>query len=82
MIVENYLFGPLLFKTTVEQEDIEKIKLLFNCTPNHDYSKNLLGNLEGEFKIDSTNYKNLISKYIHGFCKNYENYYNEKCGIL
>ena len=82
MIVENYFFGPLLFKTTVKHEDIEKIKLLFDCTPNHDYRKNLLGNLEGEFKIDSTNYQNLISKYIDGFRKNYENYYNQKCGNL
>ncbi len=82
MIIENYSFGPLLFKTTVEQEDIKKIKLLFNCTPNDDYSKNLLGNLKGEFKIDSTNYQNLINKYVYGFCKNYEHYYNQKCDNL
>ena len=78
MILKNYVFGPLLCQMTVEQEDIEKIKLLFDRSPKYDFKKRLIGNLQGEFFLNLKSYSNIIHKYIYAFKQNCEDYYGRK----
>jgi hypothetical protein len=74
----NYNFfhwGPFLYKTRIEDEELRKIKLLCKKDKRKDHRKNLAGLIRHEYKIDKEKLFPIISSYIESYVKaGYENY--------
>jgi len=69
-----YHWGPLLFKTTVRPEDIKILKKLCD-EDKENWSDNLAGIIDGEFKIDSAEYTKIISPYMKAYQAAYKEWY-------
>mgnify|MGYP003137468749 FL=1 len=69
-----YHWGPLLFKTTLRQDDINALKGI--CSqPKEIWSENLAGIIEGEYKIDSATYTKIITPYLKAYQSAYKEWY-------
>ena len=72
----NYTFfhwGPFLYKTSLKQEEIEKIKNL--CSKElKDYTDNLAGLIKHEHQLDEKKLFSIISPYIQSYSKAYLDY--------
>jgi len=69
----NYTFfhwGPFLYKTSLKQEEIEKIKNLCSKKLKY-YTKNLAGLIKHEHEIDEKKLFPIISPYIQSYTKAY-----------
>jgi hypothetical protein len=69
-----YYWGPLLYNTEINNEDINKIKLLCDNNRNikNDARKGLAGHIKEEYSID----KNDFSKIIFPYLTEYKNAFN------
>jgi len=68
-----YHWGPFLYKTVLELEELEKIKKL--CSKkSKDYRKNLAGLIKHEHIVDSKKILPIIYPYLKSYLKAYSNY--------
>jgi|TARA_R110002012_G_C11415208_1_gene587551 uncharacterized protein (TIGR02466 family) len=78
----NYTFfhwGPFLYKTSLEQKEIEKIKNL--CSKElKEYANNLAGLVKHEHQIDEKKLFPIISPYIQSYTKAYLDYGTDPIG--
>ena len=72
-------WGPFLYKTSLEQEEIEKIKNL--CSKqSKDYRDNLAGLIKHEHVIDVEEIFPIINPYINSYMEAYSNYAAKSMG--
>lgn len=68
----NYNFfhwGPFLYKTKIEKEELEKIKLLCKKDKAKDYRENLAGFIKNEYEIDKEKLFPIISPYVESYLR-------------
>jgi len=68
----NYQFfywGPFLYKTKIEDEELKKIKLLCKKDKTKDYRKNLAGFIRNEYEIDKEKLLPIIFPYVESYLK-------------
>ena len=76
---EFFHWGPFLYRTTMLQEEINKIKNL--CSKqSKDYRKNLAGIIKHEHKIDPKKLFPILISYIQSYVKAYAEHYNKPLG--
>jgi hypothetical protein len=77
-MIINYNFfhwGPFLYKTKIQDKELQKIKLLCKKDKRKDHRKNLAGLIRHEYKIDKEKLFLIISPYIESYAKaSYEHY--------
>jgi hypothetical protein len=71
-----YYWGPLLYKTKIENEDIKK--LLHICNKNNNFNKGLAGHLKNQFLINVKDYVLIIQKYFNNYKNTFEEFYPKK----
>ena len=71
-----FYWGPLLFRTIVEDTDLIEVGKL--CKKEFSNNHNLAGHLEEQFKIDNNKLENILKKYLNVFEKASSIYYNKK----
>lgn len=79
----NYHFfnwGPFLYKTKINDEEREKIKLLCIKDKEKDFRKRLAGLIKNEYEIDKEKLFQIISPYITSYLKAAYEHYGLMCG--
>jgi hypothetical protein len=71
-----FFTGPLIFKTKVSLEDIEKIKKLCSKDVKKDFSNQLAGHIEHEYVIDVNKMQLILHKYLEKHKEAYKIFYN------
>ena len=77
-----YYWGPLLFKTKLPEEVLQKIKKLCKKDPDKSYVKNLAGDIKDEYAINEIEIDNIIKPYINTFREAFLNWYGSSIGEL
>ena len=72
-----YLWGPLVFQTTVDKKDITKIKKLCKKDKVKDYKTSLAGIIEEEFEIDKEKYMAILQPYMIKYASAHKQWYDE-----
>ena len=62
-----YFWGPLLFKTILQKQDIVNIKKLCNKKKSNLYVKDLAGVIDNEYTVDKIKLVKIIDKYLVAF---------------
>ena len=70
-----YHWGPLLFKTTINPDDIKALRAICDKA-DETWSDNLAGIIEGEYKIDSAAYTKIITPYLKAYQAAYKTWYS------
>jgi len=72
-----YYWGPLLYNTKINHEDIDKIKLLCDKNRNikNDLRKDLAGHIKEEYSIDGYNFSEIISPYLNDYQNTFKHWY-------
>lgn len=78
MTYSFYYWGPLLFQTKINNEDISKLKSICNKDRTNDFRKKLAGIIDHEYKIDIQKYTEIISPYFNNFKEACYQFYNAK----
>ena len=78
MTYSFYYWGPLLFRTTVSKEDIDRLKSICSKDKTKDFRKKLAGIIDHEYEIDIQKYTNIISPYFNYFKEACYQFYNAK----
>lgn len=74
MSYEQHMFGPLLFKTKVTEQDIKKVKNL--CSKkNKDARHSLAGIIDNEYEINQKEYAKILSPYLQPFKTAFDSWY-------
>jgi uncharacterized protein (TIGR02466 family) len=73
-----YFWGPLLYQTKVDEEDLKNIKLLCKKEKENNHNTKLAGHLSNQYSIDRYKYVAIINKYFVEFSKTFENFYSLK----
>lgn len=79
----NYNFfhwGPFLYKTKIEDEELKKIKLLCKKDKTKDYRKHLAGLIRNEYEIDKEKLFPILAPYIESYLKAAYEHYGLKHG--
>ena len=78
----NYNFfhwGPFLYKTSLNKEELKSIKKL--CNKNlKDHTENLAGLIKNEYKLDEKKVFPIIAPYVQSYVKAYMDYRGEPLG--
>jgi len=78
---QQYMFGPLLFRTQVTDQDIKKVKKL--CSKNNkDYRYSLAGIIDHEYEINQKEYAKIVSPYLQTFKPVFDSWYNTNLSRL
>ena len=78
---EQHMFGPLLCKTTLNNEDVNKVKKL--CSKkNKDARDSLAGIIDNEYIIDEKKYAQILSPYFQPFKTAFDSWYNTNLSKL
>ena len=77
-----YFWGPLLFKTILQKQDIVAIKKLCNKKKSNLYVKGLAGVIDHEYTVDHIKLSKIIDKYLVAFQQASTRYYNADCPRL
>jgi uncharacterized protein (TIGR02466 family) len=72
------VFGPMLLKLKVDQEDINKMSKILEKNKSKDFSKHLTGNFEHEYSINTVDYVEIMKKYLTVFKDSFFNFYGAK----
>ena len=72
---EVFYWGSILFKTSVKEEHLNKVKDLCHKNTKLDYSKFLVGDFDSQFQINHNKYDEIISDYLIKFKVAFYNYY-------
>jgi uncharacterized protein (TIGR02466 family) len=72
---EFYYWGPLLFRTHINPEELKEIKKLCKKDPTKSYVKNLAGDIKDEYLIDKDKLNNILIPYIDTFKYAHEHWY-------
>jgi len=72
-----FFTGPLLFKTKLLPEDIEKIKKLCSKNKKKDFRKELAGILHHEYQIDHNKLQGILNKYLEKHKEAYKLFYDK-----
>tara|TARA_R110000787_G_scaffold133467_3_gene245785 strand:- start:23 stop:625 length:603 start_codon:yes stop_codon:yes gene_type:complete len=75
----NYNFfhwGPFLYKTSLNQKEIEQIKSLCKKNKKKDHRKHLAGLIKQEYTLSNKKLFPLISSYLQSYCKASFEHYN------
>ena len=64
-----YFWGPLLFKATVNDVDLKKLKKICKKRKDWDYRHNLAGVIDNEYKIDRKEFINIVNRYISAYAQ-------------
>jgi len=75
-----YYWGPLLFKITLRNEEIQALKKLCDEAQlkKIDASKNLVGVIKEELTINKKKYAAILKPYFDAYLVSYKNWYGEK----
>ena len=73
-----YYWGPLLFKTKVKDEDIDKILLLCIKEKNEDSRKDLAGHIKEEYYINHIKLTDILKPYFNTYIEYFKNWYGFK----
>ena len=77
-----YFWGPLLFRTTLQEEDIIAIKKLCKKEESNTYVQSLAGVIDHEYTVDHIKLSKIIDKYLVAFRQASTKYYNSNCPRL
>lgn len=69
-----YYWGPLLYQTKINEEDLNNLSLL--CEKKMSYNTKLAGHLDNQYTIDTNRYMSIINKYLLGFYETFKHFYN------
>ena len=78
-VCEVFYWGPMLFKTRMKPDEVQKLLQICNKDKKRDARKDLAGHIEDEFSVDKLELSKIIEPYIKIFMKSYGQYYGEKC---
>ena len=78
-LCEVFYWGPMLFKTRMKPDEVQKLLQICNKDKKRDARKDLAGHIEDEFSVDKLELSKIIEPYIKIFMKSYGQYYGEKC---
>jgi hypothetical protein len=73
-----YYWGPLLFQTKINNDDIDKILSLCIKEKNKDSRKNLAGHIKEEYYINNIELTNILQLYFNDYTEYFKNWYNLK----
>jgi len=79
----NYRFfhwGPFLYKTKIEDEELKKIKLLCKKDKTKDYRVNLAGLIKNEYEINEKKLFPIIAPYVRSYLQAAYEHYGFKYG--
>jgi len=62
-----YYWGPLLFRTKLNNEDVQKLKSICHKDKKKDFRKKLAGIINHEYEIDNQSYINVMIPYLNYF---------------
>jgi|TARA_R100000426_G_C4793578_1_gene99635 uncharacterized protein (TIGR02466 family) len=71
-----YFWGPLLFKTKLSKEDLQKIKKLCKKNPKRSHVERLAGHIDDEYTIDEKKVNKIIWHYTNAFRDAFFKWYN------
>ena len=78
-----YFWGPLLFKATVNDVDLKKLKKICKKRKDWDYRHNLAGVIDNEYEIDRKEFINIVNRYINAYAQAFKLYYGKEMpGVL
>jgi hypothetical protein len=78
-----YFWGPLLFKATVNDVDLKKLKKICKKRKDWDYRHNLAGVIDNEYEIDRKEFINIVNRYISAYAQAFKLYYGKEMpGVL
>jgi hypothetical protein len=77
-----YYWGPLLFQTKVNDNDIDKILSLCVKEKDKDHRKKLAGHIKEEYAINSNELNNIIKPYFNDYLQNFTNWYGTKIKLI
>lgn len=72
-----YYFGPLLYHSKLNQNELDNLKSLCIKDEKKSMKHRLAGHISEEYAIDSDLFKINIKSYLSDFKNSYENFYNE-----
>jgi|TARA_R100001126_G_scaffold95880_1_gene67758 hypothetical protein len=73
-----YFWGPLLYHTKVNEEDLKSLSELCIKDEKKNFEHKLVGHFKTEYHIDTPAYTQIIEKYFGGFIKAHETWYGKK----
>ena len=73
-----YYWGPLLFQTKINDNDINKILLLCVKEKNNDYRKNLAGHIKEEYTININELNAILTPYFNNYLQCFTHWYETK----
>jgi len=73
-----YYWGPLLFKTKINNDDINKILSLCIKDKDKDYRKNLAAHIKEEYIIDPNELNIILTPYFNDYLQCFEHWYETK----
>jgi len=77
-----YYFGPLLFQTKINDNDINKILLLCIKEKNKDCRKKLAGHIKEEYMINTDELNNILIPYLNDYPQYFEHWYGKKIKFI
>ena len=73
-----YYWGPLLFKTKINDDGVNKILSLCIKEKDKDHRKKLAGHIKEEYTIDAQQLNNILILYLNEYPKYFKNWYGEE----
>ena len=70
-----YYFGPLLFHTEINENDLNKINSLCHKDENLNHRKHLAGHINDEFRIDYKKLESILDLYFDDYKNCFYNFY-------
>jgi|LakMenEpi03Aug12_release.lakeMendotaPanAssembly.Ray.scaffolds.fasta_scaffold01482_39 hypothetical protein len=77
-----YYWGPLLFQTKINDNDINKILLLCVKEKDKDYRKNLAGHIKEEYTINTNELNNILTPYFNDYIQYFTQWYGTKIKLI
>ena len=72
-----YYFGPLLYHTKINKEDLVHMEKLCQKDPKKHHVKELAGHIDDEFRIDPFKLSSILNEYFFDYSSTYQNFYGE-----
>ena len=73
-----YFWGPLLFKATVNDSDLKKLRAICKKRKDLDYRHNLAGVIDNEYEIDRQDFINITQRYMSAYAQAFKIYYGKE----
>lgn len=73
-----YIFGPFVFKTKIDKEDIKKIKDLCIKDKSKDARKSLAASIDNEYFINNNKFADIIKEYFKLYAEGHKKFYDEE----